>query len=73
MIAFDLLKNHKTSEEILNKYDEPLLKKKYNFETALWDPSSNIEKQKDPKLRSIIRERTKPTALEKLLKAEGLI
>ncbi len=72
MIAFDLLKDHKTLAEILNKYDESLLEKKYNLETALWDPLSNIEKQKDPKLRSIIRERTKPTALEKLLKAEGL-
>ena len=72
MIAYDLLKDHKTLAEILNKYDETLLEKKYNLETALWNPLSNIEKQKDPKLRSIIRERTKPTALEKLLKAEGL-
>ena len=72
MIAYDLLKDHKTLAEILNKYDETLLEKKYNLETALWNPLSNIEKQKDPELRSIIRERTKPTALEKLLKAEGL-
>ena len=46
---------------------------KYKREVALWNPQSSILNNQDKDQRKIIQKRTKSTALDKLLEAEGLL
>lgn len=71
MIAHDLLKEYKNLNEVKKNIDIKKLKLKYQDEVALWDPIKNIESYKDINHRDIILKRTKPSALEQLLRQEG--
>lgn len=73
MIAYDLLKEHKDSDTVKKNIDIDKLKLKYNEETALWDPIKNIENNKEADHKNILLRRTKPSALEQLLKQEGFL
>jgi hypothetical protein len=71
MIAHDLLKEYKNLDEVKKNIDKKKLKLKYQAEIALWDPIKNIESNKNINHRDIILKRTKPSALEQLLRQEG--
>jgi hypothetical protein len=71
MIAHDLLKEYKNLDEVKKNIDIKKLKLKYQAEIALWDPIKNIESNKNINHRDIILKRTKPSALEQLLRQEG--
>ncbi len=73
MIAYDLLKEHKDSDTVKKNIDIDKLKLKYNEETALWDPIKNIENNKEADHKNILLRRTKPSALEQLLKQDGFL
>ena len=73
MIAYDLLKKYKNIEEVFKNIDIEKLKNKYSSELALWDPLKNIENNKEKDHQNIILNRTKPSALEQLLKKEKFI